>query len=157
MQSSEAPDIEEDEDAVWITDDEEPDDLRGPAREPTGPPRPITDEEVADLASEDPNHGVERPRTRADCAEGERPCPWTGCRHNLYLEVRETGLLKLVFPGLEVEDMGESCALDVADRGGHSQADVAPLLNLTRARLDQVEDVALRKMKHRMRDPRHDD
>src|SRR5579862_8754179 len=32
-----------------------------------------------------PLEDVERPRTRADCANVARPCPWVGCKHNLYL------------------------------------------------------------------------
>jgi hypothetical protein len=30
---------------------------------------------------------VPRPTTRADCGQEARPCPWTGCRHHLLLEV----------------------------------------------------------------------
>lgn len=30
---------------------------------------------------------VPRPRTRADCNQEARPCPWGGCRHHLLLEV----------------------------------------------------------------------
>ncbi len=30
-----------------------------------------------------------RPRTRGDCADGPRPCPWYRCRHHLGLEVIE--------------------------------------------------------------------
>src|SRR5262249_28750008 len=44
-----------------------------------------------------------RPRTRAECAEGQRPCPWVSCKHHLYLDVNpETGSIKLNFPDLEV-------------------------------------------------------
>lgn len=30
---------------------------------------------------------VPRPRTRAECLQEARPCPWVGCRHHLLLEV----------------------------------------------------------------------
>lgn len=30
-----------------------------------------------------------RPRTRGDCLEEARPCPWVGCRHHLLLEAPE--------------------------------------------------------------------
>src|SRR6185312_8298743 len=42
---------------------------------------------------------VERPRTRGDCADMPRPCPFVSCSHHLYLEVNpESGALKLNFP-----------------------------------------------------------
>lgn len=31
--------------------------------------------------------GIPRPRTRAQCQDGPRPCPWVACRHHLLLEV----------------------------------------------------------------------
>ena len=30
---------------------------------------------------------VPRPRTRNDCLEEARPCPWVGCRYHLLLEI----------------------------------------------------------------------
>src|ERR1019366_2346037 len=36
----------------------------------------------------------ERPKTRGDCVDGPRPCPWAGCRQHLYLEVNPTGNMK---------------------------------------------------------------
>lgn len=38
--------------------------------------------------------GPRRPRTRGDCEDGPRPCPWVGCRYNLMLEVTEAGGLR---------------------------------------------------------------
>src|SRR3984957_9957175 len=34
-----------------------------------------------------PEVDVERPQTRADCASGERPCPFVSCKHHLFLDV----------------------------------------------------------------------
>lgn len=80
----------------------------------------------------------ERPRTRADCAGGPRPCPWAGCKFHLLLEVTpETG--RIVLQERELEDLPETCALDVADRGGLNQPDTAALLGVTRQRVDQLE------------------
>jgi len=85
-----------------------------------------------------------RPRKRGDCVDVPRPCPWVGCRHNLYLEVsRVSGGLHLNFPHLEPDEMQESCSLDVADRGGATLEVVGATLNLTRERIRQVELRAL--------------
>ena len=88
-----------------------------------------------------------RPATRAECAEGARPCPYVSCQHHLYLDVSaRTGAIKLNFPDLEVWDMNETCALDVADRGGTTLEDVGAIMNLTRERIRQVEVKALAKL-----------
>ncbi len=88
-----------------------------------------------------------KPRARAECAEGPRPCPFVSCKHHLYIDVSpRTGAIKLNFPDLEVWDMGESCALDVADRGGTTLEDVGAIMNLTRERIRQVEVKALAKL-----------
>jgi hypothetical protein len=42
--------------------------------------------------------------------------------------------------------MGESCALDVSDRGGTTLEDVGAIMNLTRERIRQVEVKALAKL-----------
>jgi hypothetical protein len=87
---------------------------------------------------------VERPVTRADCVEGERPCLFVSCKHHLYLDVSpRTGSIKLNFPDLEVSEMAETCVLDVADRGGTAIEDVGTIMNLTRERVRQVEVQAL--------------
>ncbi len=88
-----------------------------------------------------------KPRTRAECAEGPRPCPFVSCKYHLFIDVSpRTGAIKLNFPDLEVWDMGESCALDVADRGGTTLEDVGAIMNLTRERIRQVEVKALAKL-----------
>ena len=88
-----------------------------------------------------------KPRNRAECAEGPRPCPFVSCKHHLFIDVSpRTGAIKLNFPDLEVWDLGESCALDVADRGGTTLEDVGAIMNLTRERIRQVEVKALAKL-----------
>jgi hypothetical protein len=88
-----------------------------------------------------------KPRTREECVEGPRPCPYVSCKHHLYIDVSpRTGAIKLNFPDLEVWEMGESCALDVADRGGTTLEDVGAIMNLTRERIRQVEVKALAKL-----------
>ncbi len=88
-----------------------------------------------------------KPRRRSECAEGPRPCPYVSCKHHLFVDVSpKTGAIKLNFPDLEVWQMGESCALDVADRGGTTLEDVGAIMNLTRERIRQVEVRALAKL-----------
>ncbi len=91
---------------------------------------------------------VRKPRTRADCAAVERPCPFVSCKHNLYLDVNPlSGSIKLNFPDLEVWEMKDSCTLDVADRDGITLEEVGEILNLTRERIRQVEVRGLLKLK----------
>jgi hypothetical protein len=88
-----------------------------------------------------------RPESREECVDGPRPCPFVSCKHHLFIDVSpRTGAIKLNFPDLEVWDMGESCALDVADRGGTTLEDVGAIMNLTRERIRQVEVKALAKL-----------
>jgi len=90
---------------------------------------------------------AERPETRSDCLEGARPCPFVSCKHHLYLDISaRTGAIKLNFPDLEVWDMSETCALDVADRGGTTLEEVGAIMNLTRERIRQVEVKGLAKL-----------
>ena len=90
-----------------------------------------------------------RPQTRGDCAEGARPCPFISCRYHLYLEVTEAGSVRFPFPGLELDELKETCALDVADRGENTLEDLALLLGVTRERVRQIETVALDKLRKR--------
>jgi len=94
-----------------------------------------------------PESDYEKPRTREECLDAPRPCPFVSCKHHLFLDVSaRTGAIKLNFPDLEVWDMNESCALDVADRGGTTLEDVGAIMNLTRERIRQVEVKALAKL-----------
>jgi hypothetical protein len=94
-----------------------------------------------------PEDDYDRPKMRVDCASGPRPCPFVSCTHHLYLDVSSrTGAIKLNFPDLEVEDMKESCALDISDRGGTTLEEVGAIMNLTRERLDLELPNALAKL-----------
>jgi len=89
-----------------------------------------------------------RPRSRADCANGPRPCMFISCKHHLYLDVNPaTGSIKLNFPDMEVWELTETCALDVADRGGITLEEVGSIMNLTRERIRQVETRGLLKLR----------
>lgn len=83
---------------------------------------------------------AERPKTREECRDAQRPCPWVSCRHHLYLDVDpDTGTIKLNFPDLEPGDMQHSCSLDVAESGASTFERVGEVLNITRERARQVE------------------
>ena len=91
--------------------------------------------------------GEGRPRVREACVGAERPCPFVSCKHHLFLDVSSrTGAIKLNFPDLEVWEMRETCALDVADRGGTTLEEVGAIMNLTRERIRQVEVKGLAKL-----------
>jgi hypothetical protein len=88
-----------------------------------------------------------KPVTRADCADMERPCPYVSCKYHLYIDVHPVrGSIKVNFPDLEVWEMTETCALDVADRGGITLEEVGEIMNLTRERVRQVETAGLAKL-----------
>ncbi len=90
----------------------------------------------------------DRPQTRADCVDGPRPCLFVACKHHLYLDVNpETGSIKINFPDRDVWELEETCALDVAERGGVTLEEVGDILNLTRERVRQVEVTGLMKLK----------
>jgi catechol 2,3-dioxygenase-like lactoylglutathione lyase family enzyme len=120
----------------------------GRQRSKTVPPRRLTGNErrLSELALYP--EGIERPLTRKDCEDDPgRPCPWVSCSHHLYLDANpETGSIKLNFPHLEVWEMGETCSLDVADRGGITLEEVGAIITLTRERIRQVEVRALEKI-----------
>lgn len=69
------------------------------------------------------------------------------CRYHLYLDVKpHTGSITYNFPDLDPAELRESCALDVADRGGTSLEEVGAIMNLTRERIRQIEVKAIGKM-----------
>jgi len=89
-----------------------------------------------------------RPRTRGDCKDAARPCPWAGCSHHLALDVNpDTGAIKFNYPDLEIWEMRETCSLDVADRGGVTLEEVGDICRITRERIRQIEVRGLIKLK----------
>lgn len=109
--------------------------------------RHMTQEQIALGAALHPPVEVERPKTRADCANVPRPCPFVSCVHHLYLEVSEKGSVKYMFPDLEPDELEESCSLDVADSGGATYEAVGDHLNMTRERVRQIEAEAMAEVR----------
>jgi len=103
-----------------------------------------------------PTPDGERPLFRADCLPGgcneARPCPFVTCGAHLALDVNEdNGNIKVNFPGRDGEPdlaaMPATCALDVADRGGIVLEELGAVMNLTRERGRQLEDIILAKLR----------
>lgn len=93
----------------------------------------------------------ERPKTRAECVNGPRPCPWVMCRHHLYLEVNpKTGRIRLNFPSKEVWELDQTCSLDVADKGSNTLKDVGHVFRFSRERVRQLETLGLNALKERL-------
>jgi hypothetical protein len=108
-------------------------------------------EDVED--EEEPFDPPPRPRTRADCEDGPRPCPYVGCKWNLYLDVNpKTGSIKLNFPDREPWEMppDASCVLDVAEQRETLEA-VGEMLNLTRERIRQITSRLDRRLRIRFK------
>ncbi len=60
----------------------------------------LTREELRVGALLYPPVDIPRPKTRMQCSEEARPCPWVACKHHLYLDVNpETGSIKNQLPG----------------------------------------------------------
>lgn len=114
----------------------------------------------------------ERPTTRGDCAEAQRPCPWVSCRYHLLLDVGPCGSLRVSpqatgsrkrtlqpWEGAEaverfedqavdhLDSIGETCALDVADGGGASLEEIGDLLGVSKERVRQVQEGALGRLR----------
>lgn len=83
---------------------------------------------------------VDRPRTRGDCEDGERPCPFVSCRHHLFLEVLDNGNIQTRAD--DVEALPETCSLDVADRGPQSLEVVASVIDRSRELVRQIQNTA---------------
>jgi len=99
----------------------------------------------AELVAIGADKPYDRPKTRGDCKNVPRPCPYVACKYSLFLDVSETGSIILNFPHLKPHEIppDQSCALDLADKGPMTLEDIAAVTNLTRERIRQVELKAL--------------
>lgn len=79
-----------------------------------------------------------KPSHRSECKDGPRPCPYVSCRYHLYLDVTDSGGIRLNYPGKTLEELSYTCALDVADKGSITIEDIGRLLNVTRERARQL-------------------
>ena len=90
-----------------------------------------------------------RPKTRGDCKDGLRPCPWVGCRYHLALWISGPhDSLVIAHPDTPPWEMEHSCALDIAELGGLTLFDIGNLLSVGKERVRQMEQSALTKILH---------
>lgn len=113
---------------------------------------PLTSAERAEKAGidSDPELLAElaaRPRTRSECADGPRPCPWASCRYHLGYEVTDRGAVQQRFPHLELWELPETCALDVAERGGVTLEEIGRLTNVLMQAASQTAEGALAEIR----------
>jgi len=110
-------------------------------------------------ASQQPAPGILRPVRRSSmpddrinlyeatfgaCRRLPGPCSYTVCRFNLTAELRDKRGAK---PSeIHAHVIREACALEAAEHGGMTLAEVALRLSLTRERVRQIEEAALKKM-----------
>ncbi len=128
--------------------EEDGDRRKGRRRSKTIALKRLTRQEIQDGIELADMIGYDRPKSRLECINGPRPCPFVACKHHLYLDVNpDTGSIKLNFPDVPVWEMRETCALDIADRGGVTLEEVGEILNLTRERIRQVEVIGLEKLR----------
>lgn len=113
---------------------------------PETPPAPPPPEDTSEPP--DPSEYI-KPRKRGECLQGEnaqRPCPFVSCKHHLYLDVSPTGLIT-INSTVPVEQMENSCALDVADTKEPTLKEIGAMFNVTRERIRQIEAKGLRKLR----------
>ncbi|MEE9386700.1 MAG: sigma factor-like helix-turn-helix DNA-binding protein [Nannocystaceae bacterium] len=119
-----------------------------PVRAKTIAMKRLTKEELRIGALLYPERSYWRPKRRGDCSNVARPCPYVSCKYHLYIDVNpSTGSIKVNFPDREVWELGNSCALDVAEQGGITLEEVGEILNLTRERIRQVEVRGLTRLR----------
>jgi hypothetical protein len=83
-----------------------------------------------------------KPGKRCNCQNTIRPCPFVFCRYNLFSNIRTSGFIDFTFSESEY-----SCVLDVIEENGSlSLEEVGRLLNITRTRVQLIEEQALRKL-----------
>lgn len=123
----------------------------GRRRAKTESVRRLSKRELARSRADLAGFAYDRPEKREDCLHGAfaaRPCPFVACRYHLYLEVNpRSGSIRTNFAGLEPWELPETCALDVAERGGVTLEEVGTWLNLTRERVRQLEAAALGRLR----------
>jgi len=97
---------------------------------------------------------LHRPRN----CPSSRPCRRLECRYHLAIDAvsrRRRPTFRHNFPGVPLEDLQETCALEAAERnGGLTHAEIAVLMNTSTEQIKQIEQVALKKVSIKLRELR---
>lgn len=90
---------------------------------------------------------IARPQYRCECENVPRPCPFVGCKYNLFLDVRRN---KIIENFESIEEMGMlSCVLDGIDEKGHMKLEeISKIYSLSRERIRQIIEHGLRRMRN---------
>lgn len=83
-----------------------------------------------------------KPKTRADCANVPRPCPYVSCKYNLGVEIDITGWPRLT-------DAKKSCMLDLIEKNpdGMTLDNIAEILRISKKQVRAELREALSKLK----------
>jgi hypothetical protein len=91
-----------------------------------------------------------RPKTREDCKNDVRPCPWVGCQFHLYLDVDDRNEIifnheNTVFNDDDLENpdlrkMVHTCVLDIVDKidDGLTFCEIAEYLGCTVKKVKEI-------------------
>jgi len=82
-------------------------------------------------------------QTDGACMDLVAPCDRIDCRYN----VIELESIRVGRPAEHIQDATEPCALRLADRGGMTLQEVADVIGVSRERIRQIEESALRRMR----------
>lgn len=88
----------------------------------------------------------EMPTTRDQCVDGPRPCPWYACRYHLGTFSRYGSVAVRIDPNDIDTTPLETCALDLAARGGMTLTEVGEAVGHTRERVRQLQVGAIRRV-----------
>jgi len=89
---------------------------------------------------------LKRPENRKDCPD-IRPCPYVGCKYNMYLDVTEAGGIRE--PDHEPWDVDPafSCILEIVAAGARTFDEIAEIMGITRQRAQQIFAEGLEKVR----------
>lgn len=96
-----------------------------------------------------------RPRYRAECLTGPRPCPWVSCRHHLMLDVGVDGEIHYNFRSLDemARKGAATCSLDVAEDGEHGLKETGAAIGVGLERARQIQNAGLASAHLRVTNP----
>jgi len=106
---------------------------------------PLSESDKAELE-------LARPKTRSDCENGIRPCPFASCRYNTYLDVDRKGRITFNYSE-SVEELKQSnCALDYDQGRNLNDTELASALGISREYLGTVTIPMVMRKINRLKD-----